>query len=310
MSEYTLERLTPAHFPDLQILFKDAFRANLALEFIQRKYDTSAFGLSYIGYIAYSATREPAAYYGVFPSIVSVDGEHILAAQSGDTMTHSNHRRKGLFGILAEATFALARESGIKFIYGFPNKNSYPGFMKLGWTCDHYLNLYRVKVRTLPLSKVAKVYPVFSGAYRLLLRLTINSSLRPDKTFQNSILADSGSGVLHDKRFFEYKKYYPKLMIQTPGGVVYARLDGRLMAGDFEAKTEHEFLLALKHLKKLAFRGGISEIDFQFSPGTLVDQWISKLATASTGMAACYFDLGSDLPLNKLKYGLSDFDTF
>jgi hypothetical protein len=54
--------------------------------------------------------------------------------QSVDTFTDLDFRGQGLFGRLAQATFARAEKSGLPFVYGFPNANSAPGFFgRLAW---------------------------------------------------------------------------------------------------------------------------------------------------------------------------------
>jgi hypothetical protein len=147
--EYMFERLTDQNLHDLQILIKDLYGREEPIENLIRKYDTSTWGVQYIGYIAYSKNREVAAYYGVFPVMLEIHGENILAAQSGDTMTHRHHQRKGLFIQLAYMTYELAKEVGIQFIFGFPNDNSFPGFQKkLNWKFSERMNNYNFLVPT------------------------------------------------------------------------------------------------------------------------------------------------------------------
>ena len=53
-----------------------------------------------------------------------------MGAQSVDTMTASDFRRQGIFEDLARRTFKKARDLWIELVYGFPNRNSYQGFVK------------------------------------------------------------------------------------------------------------------------------------------------------------------------------------
>src|SRR4030095_10457568 len=145
--EYTFERISASRLYDIKLLYLDSFGEDVSMDFVEKKYDTSAFGVRDIGYIAYDNVGIPAAYYGVFPCRALVRGNVYLTAQSGDTMTHPNHRGKGLFVKLAKMTYELAKENGIKFVFGFPNDNSLPGFVKkLGWKCDENLNVYNIRI--------------------------------------------------------------------------------------------------------------------------------------------------------------------
>lgn len=71
-----------------------------------------------------------AALYIVWPVMLRLGDEDVLGAQSMDTMTHPEYRGRGLFVSAAEECFALAKSRGFEVVYGFPNANSYPGFVR------------------------------------------------------------------------------------------------------------------------------------------------------------------------------------
>ena len=75
-----------------------------------------------------------AAHYAVLPiQAASADGPH-RAALSLNTATDPAHQGRALFTRLAEATFALAKEEGVREILGIANASSTPGFVrKLGF---------------------------------------------------------------------------------------------------------------------------------------------------------------------------------
>jgi GNAT superfamily N-acetyltransferase len=51
-----------------------------------------------------------------------------------DTMTHPDFRGRGVFVALARACIEIAAARGIRVLYGFPNDQSYPGFVRrLEW---------------------------------------------------------------------------------------------------------------------------------------------------------------------------------
>tara|TARA_Y100001960_G_C14743441_1_gene864316 strand:- start:1256 stop:2329 length:1074 start_codon:yes stop_codon:yes gene_type:complete len=90
-----------------------------------------------------------AGLYTLWPISLYLAGTEVLGGQSMDTMTHPDHQGRGLFTKLALASYEIAASRGVKALYGFPNPNSYPGFVnKLNWdhTGDitHYIRLLRI----------------------------------------------------------------------------------------------------------------------------------------------------------------------
>lgn len=72
--------------------------------------------------------------YAVVPIRMKMGSSRTTVALSLDTMTHPDYRRQGMFEALAKAVYAEAQARGIQMVYGFPNDQSYPGFMKkLQW---------------------------------------------------------------------------------------------------------------------------------------------------------------------------------
>ena len=57
----------------------------------------------------------------------------ILAYQPIDTVVHPDYRGKGLFRRMTILALKKAVEKGAKVIFNFPNMNSLPGNLKLGW---------------------------------------------------------------------------------------------------------------------------------------------------------------------------------
>jgi len=86
------------------------------------------------------------AHYALHPVWMTYRGKKELGAQSLDTMVLPEFRRKGLFGETASSCYKLAEKNGIKLLYGLPNEQSYPVFVKrLGWTeTTNLLPLYYI----------------------------------------------------------------------------------------------------------------------------------------------------------------------
>lgn len=72
--------------------------------------------------------------YALRPTWMKVGDDRCLGTLSLDTMVHPDYRRQGMFTKLARRTYEVAAQRGIPLTYGFPNQNSYRGFVdKLDW---------------------------------------------------------------------------------------------------------------------------------------------------------------------------------
>jgi GNAT superfamily N-acetyltransferase len=59
-----------------------------------------------------------------------VNGKIAKVAEIGDTFTDPKYQRQGIFASLVKATVDRAVSSGVDLIYGTPNMNSLPGYLK------------------------------------------------------------------------------------------------------------------------------------------------------------------------------------
>lgn len=74
-------------------------------------------------------------HYAIVPMPLSCADVGKQSYISMTTMVAESHRKFGLFTQLAQENYRIAAESGVDFVFGFPNSQSTPGFRKrLGWT--------------------------------------------------------------------------------------------------------------------------------------------------------------------------------
>lgn len=307
---YQIVRLSEERIADLKFLYEKTFGLKASTTYLKKKYDTGFAGSKFVGYLAYAQNGEPAAYYGVFPLLIRYRNSNLLAAQSGDTMTHPSHQGKGLFTQLAQTTYDLAKKEGIKFIFGFPNKNSYHGFVKkLGWTHRENMKTFVFKATAFPLIKIAKklhLNTIYLSYTSLILRKYISKKT----SFPNSTIDAEHGGVLHDELFFKYKTYTSSFLVEIEGVSMWIKLDGKLWVGDIEHTTLEKFKTVLDNLKKLCFRLGCSEISFTVSPQSYWSKILSKEYTSTEGLPIGYLDLNSGLNIPDIQFNGADFDTF
>ena len=134
--EYRIEPISEGRFPSLIPLMHDAFGDNVDVEFFRWKYFKNPAG-PVIGNIALAENSEVAAFYGMIPEVYRWGGETLRLYQSCDTMTHSRHRRKGLFQRLALQTYAEGVAADPNFCaIGFGGETSTPGFLKMNWRIE------------------------------------------------------------------------------------------------------------------------------------------------------------------------------
>jgi len=72
-------------------------------------------------------------HYAITPMGLEVAGAPVRALLSMTTMTHPDYGRQGIFLHLLQETCKRSAELGFALVYGFPNNNSNPGFLKRGW---------------------------------------------------------------------------------------------------------------------------------------------------------------------------------
>ena len=98
-------------------------------KFLQWQYFKNPVGDALIK-LAKSENNEIVGQYIIIPMKIKVDKEIIKGTLSLNTLTRKDYRGKGIFTGLAESAYKQCKEDGLDFTYGFPNQNSYLGFVK------------------------------------------------------------------------------------------------------------------------------------------------------------------------------------
>lgn len=74
--------------------------------------------------------EELVAHYACIPYKMEIENRVVLGLLDMATVTHPDHRGKGLFKKLAQTTYDYAKTKGFEFVLGVANANSFPGYMK------------------------------------------------------------------------------------------------------------------------------------------------------------------------------------
>lgn len=80
--------------------------------------------------VTWSSEGEIVGQYLVIPVRYDIDGSQVEGSLSLNTLTRQDYRGKGLFTKMALATYAECESRGLQLTLGFPNKSSYPGFVR------------------------------------------------------------------------------------------------------------------------------------------------------------------------------------
>ncbi len=295
--DYRIEKLSAENIRHLIPLYKTVFHQKVSHKFLLKKYDTRSVGPEFVGFIAYTPNGVAVAYYGVIPCFFQLNGKKVVAAQSADTMTHPDHRKKGLFQNLALKTYALAAEQNIKFVFGFPNQDSFPGFMKLNWQfLPDQLQAFTIKAANFSYSRLLYRTPGLFSLYNILLNGFFGVE-HPDKSFFKEKISD---GMIHDDTFCLYKKYNTTHIITIDKVKAWIKVDGKLKVGAVQGLNENNAAGFLKRLTTIASRLGCGEVIFMTSKYSLLYEILKKTLTPKDA-----FPIGF-LPLQSEKVSLTD----
>ena len=94
---------------------------------------------------------------GAIPMVVSVQEMPLPAALILNTLTHPDFRRFGVSTYLAAALYDEAAQRGIKFVYNFPNPNSYPLYLRIkDWRVLDQRSVYQKRLESQSTSRIRK----------------------------------------------------------------------------------------------------------------------------------------------------------
>lgn len=311
MEDYIFKRVTEESYPDLLALHQAAFGVRERDTYYRNKLATDYLGVSHLAYVAYTKTGEPAAFYGVYAYKIEYKGELYLACQSGDTMTHPKHTGKGLFTILAKLTYVLAQEQGVKFVFGFPNDNSYHGFTKkLEWIHKENMQNYTLRVSTLPLAAAVKKLPALAPLYSLYSSFVLGLFRSKEHVQPNSVMGYKWGGVYRSSDYTKYKSFNHNYIVDLGIRTAWVKTDGALLIGDISQPEKKDVPNVVNRLKRLAFWLGCNKVLFAVGKETAWDLILKGEMEWSEGIYVGYRDFSSGLPLENIKYMMADYDTF
>ncbi len=313
--EYRIERLNDENIHDLIPLYKDAFNEDRTVSLIKAKFNTKSIGGEYYSFIAYSKDNIAAAFYALFPVEITSNKAKYLCAQVGDLMTHSSHRRKGLFYKLAIHTHEFAKKNGVSFIFTFPydDATSYKGFInKLNFIHSQNLNGFYIKTNTLPLFRWSGKFKFSKYLYSKYVKFIQKIAL-PKTNLFNYLRSPETAEIIRNEAFLDYKSGYSSIRISKLNdiGIIYKiKPDGTFAIGDIEKKGEKEVVKLIKKLKTINFFLGIRIIQIEVSSNHYLDQILSKRYVKENHFRLCFLLLDEAFPFDNVQFTYLDIDSF
>jgi len=310
VKDYTIERIGKNNLHDLDILHHAVYRRHHQPGYYEKKYDTSYTGVEYTGYIAYDLQHMPVAFYGVVPCFIRYDNQLYLAAQSVDTMTHPRYQYKGLFVQLANMTIDLCRDENIALLFGFPNQSSLHGFLvKLKWQMTEMMDCYIVPVSFIPVERVAKQLAFTRNLYNTYVQKILKDYLVDTDGVENSVFKDGFAGINRNLHYLKYRSYHPTQVIRVGNALLWVKIRNGLIIGDINCAPA-DFDDMMEKLYKLAFKLGLPRIQFHTSHQTQLAALFAERYEAIPSFYVLFKDLGSNIPLDKIKFTFADIDIF
>jgi len=208
-----------------------------------------------------------AGQYVVQPQRFRCFGHETPCVLSFNTLTREAYRGQKIFIKLAERTYGRAAGEGYAFVYGCPNQNSYPGFMKkLAFKDMHHFPLYArplnlnhmVKERKMSgvLAAIATPFQVFfpnKGADSVGIELLTEKNVNLMDAFWDKIKDKYPIMGVRDAKYIQYRYinvprrvYYPYVAIENGQIVAFAVGRIREVAG-FETGMIADFLFVPGH---------------------------------------------------------------
>lgn len=134
-------------------------------EYVFWQHSANPAGQAQVGLAKENGSDRIVGVIWLMPLRIQVGEEVALGSQSMYALVHPDYRRQGIFCTLVDFCDERGRQQGYRFSYGFPNPNSYPGFVgRLGWSDLGQARLYLRPLHTRRLVTRRLGQGLFQGA--------------------------------------------------------------------------------------------------------------------------------------------------
>jgi len=307
-NQYHIKQISKEDIPAFTNLYNLVFNKKFNSDVFKKKFETNWAKRTYIGYLAFHENGEIAAYYGVYPSILKVNEKIHFSAQSAETMTHPNHRRKGLFKVLMDETLSLCKSENIELIYGFPNSNSYPQFMKSGWKHSENIIRYNIPVK---LTLAQKIFRKINNTHYQTTALKILRGFEKNKFSNWSYEKNIINQLFHPRiqEYIEYKEFKNNFRVFTKyGEALVSWKYNDLLIGEFQVNDKEKNQSFWTELINIGVKIGANNLILDSTEENQVPSSITHFKIQ--GLPIIYYSLNPEIQNLKFNFTGLDFDTF
>lgn len=270
----------------------------------------------------------------LLPTKISIKGETILAGQSIDTMVDKDFRGQGLHKTLAEMTYDIGRDNGVKIRIGFPSEDAIRGLLggidaTLVTEIPLYMNIYKLENFLTAMVKVKMLGKLLSFPSILIIRIIHREKrIKPEKNYNIREILDfnrdfddlwekveDGKQIMsiRNSEFLNWRiKNHPQIKYNTFGayidtilvGYIVLKVEDRKIKGKINTKlgsivdilaVDDDVVLALCNDAKKYFKR--KDVDF-------VATWITDTFTHKDIFAS----LGFHKSRSKIPFIVKDLD--
>jgi hypothetical protein len=310
---YKIQELTENDYDKIRFLYRNCFNITLTKkEFYRKYYNDHKFRT--IGYFAIDSNGKTGGFYGVFKDNLTYQNKSYMVAQSGDTMTHPAHQKKGLFLMLAKATYNKCIEDGIALIFGFPNKQSYHGFStKLDWTFNGNMRRWTFTVNSFPWCELTSINRQLKSAYRKFAEHKIRQyKVKPTRIIADQFNTSYEVGMIEKSlEFFNFKLDNPSVqLLQFRDFILLVKFDNHLIIGDIGYKNELYATELMNCITQLGELIGCRKVVISLSLNHWANSIFENYQTSEDGLPIGFLNFNTDIDPSKIAFSYSDFDTF
>lgn len=251
-------RLTEQNIHWFIPLYKAAFKKNISINELMRKYNHSAWEMPMLGLFAMFEGKPIGFIGGCYLKIVYREAVE-WALDLTDSMIHPKYQKLNFYLNLLEEMENLAFNQGCTFALGFPNKNSYyPVVVKRKWEVPNQMIGYKIPLRSHWYSHARKV---------------INPSLAISKIYSNEwidefkelkIQYDDRPSVIHDELFYNHRHSKLHCILRLKFGHAWIKAGKYLFVGLMTENRPEEFMADVRELQYRLRDCGYNQLIIQF----------------------------------------------
>jgi hypothetical protein len=125
----------------------------------------------------------------------------------------------------------------------------------------------------------------------------------------NSVFKDNFAGINRNALYLHYKTYHETYVLKIGESLVWVKIKNGLIVGDIDCDM-NDFNYVMAKLHTIALKLGLHRIQFHTSHQTKLSTLFAENYEAMPSYYILFKDLGSQIPLDKIKFTFADVDIF